>query len=208
MCGWRLVGARRQRHDGTTYDVQPAVSRGGSERKHPGLLSRGAARIQRFPLLSSILLPALAGGRRWLSRGNGNGRRGGSRRHARGCGRARVLASGAGAVAPGEHKRQDDDDEHGASDPAPWAGGAHRALHLGLAFHVHASIEVSGVRHGDLHLTSCPETTRNRTAKFLSPEPVEGAQILRGESWRESGRAGGGRRSLLLVLAEDELGLG
>src|SRR6266511_3815285 len=207
MCGWRLVGARRQRHYGSTDDVQPAVSRGGSERKHPGLLSRGAARIQRFPLLS-ILLPALAGGRGWLSRGNGNGRRRGSRRHARGCGRARVLAGGAGAVAPCEHKRQDDDDEHGASDPAPWAGGAHRALHLGLAFHVHSSIEVSGVRHGDLHLMSCLETTRNHTAKFLSPEPFGGAKVLRGESWRESGPGrGGGRRLLLLVLAEDELGL-
>jgi hypothetical protein len=56
-----------------------------------------------------------------------------------------------------------------------WWGHAAAALHLGLAFHVHSSIEVSGVRHGDLHLRFWREITRNHAAEFLSLELFEQA---------------------------------
>src|SRR5262245_44454810 len=98
----------------------------------------------------SARLLALAGCGRRLRRRDYDGRRRSSRRHA-GRGRwACVFARGPGALAAGEHERQNDDDEHGACDPSPHGGGAHPALHLHLALHVHSSIEVSGVRHGDL----------------------------------------------------------
>src|SRR5215468_8309483 len=98
----------------------------------------------------SARLLALAGCGRRLRRRDYDGRRRSSRRHA-GRGRwACVFARDPGALAAGEHERQNDDDEHGACDPSPHGGGAHPALHLHLALHVYSSIEVSGVRHGDL----------------------------------------------------------
>src|SRR5215813_4163245 len=98
----------------------------------------------------SARLLALAGCGRRLRRRDYDGRRRSSRRHA-GRGRwACVFARGPGALAAGEHERQNDDDENGACDPSPHGGGAHPALHLHLTLHLHPSIEVSGVRHGDL----------------------------------------------------------
>src|SRR6516162_6500902 len=95
-------------------------------------------------------LLALAGCRGRLRRRDGDSGRRGSRRHAGGGRRVSVFARGPRALAAREHECQNDDDEDGACDPCPYGGSAHPALHLHLALHLHSSIEVSGVRHGDL----------------------------------------------------------
>src|SRR5262245_3648810 len=86
-----------------------------------------------------------------------------------GGGRIRALARGAGAFAPGEREHQNHDDEHGGCDPPPRDGGC--ALHFGLAFHVHSTIEVSGIGHGWTSMCDVRgEITREGTATF-PPRP-------------------------------------
>ena len=71
------------------------------------------------------------------------------------------LASSRAVLVPRRRRTRapEDNDEHAACDPSPQGGGAHPALHLHLALHVHSSIEISGVRHGDLPSLMSVETT-------------------------------------------------